>query len=769
MILDTQQQRLFDDFISHFEVKKTDGNGVMTAVCPSCRHEKLYINVSPHIETGNPTVLMDCKHNCTFDEIMSAAKLPTSAVYLKLPRPNFEDITQQREHVYTDSQGVPIAKKCITKYLDSYTNLKGQTHKAGSKTTLWQSYDQQTGKYVIGLNGLEMPLYHLHKLSSADTVIIVEGEKDVETLERMGYTATSSPNGAGSKWKTDYNKYLTGKSCIVLTDNDEVGKKAGIQTSESLVKSGIPVKLIRATDIYKDIKKKGDISDIVEVVGTEKAIDLLQNAIANATDYIPIQESKPAPISKTDNYELPEYFELSETTGKLKVNAALLAEHIRKNSHYFFVRNSAFEGVRRYWYNSKNGVYNMVSDSEIQGIIKGYITQYDLPCLKMKYVKDAFLDLTTDLRFIPEDDVNAEEKYINFKNGFMNLLTGELITHTPEIKSTIQLNAEYNPKKKYTLDDAPIFKRYIEDLTECDADKQQLLLEYLGGCLSNISGYRFKKALFLVGESNAGKSQFIKLICELLGKQNFASIGFADLDERFQSGVTYGKRLVCDPDMKIMRAKSNTRFMNMTGGDPISIEFKGFNGFSATYKGFLLFASNDLPKWSGNTTEAAYNRMIILTCNNAIPEDKRDPELLNKMLAERETIICCALSALREAVKRHYTFTIPYDCILTQQELKKSNSPSIDFFTGWCIQYPDSTSNIKHCFKCSEMYLVFTEWCRIYQNGYTPTKRTFRKEILTYLKTDEKTIIRIKDGTPYYKFTLTPEAKEEFRRYDSIA
>lgn len=767
MILDTQQQRLFDEFISHFEVKKTDTNGEITAVCPSCRHEKLYITVKAD-NNGNPVVLMDCKHNCTFGEIMSAAELPTSAIYLKPPRPNFEDITQQREHIYTDKQGKPIAKKFITKYFAEYTNKRGKTHKAGDKTTSWQRYDIQTEQYTTGLNGLKMPLYHLHKLSSADTVIIVEGEKDVETLERMGYTATSSPNGAGSKWKSDYNKYLTGKSCIVLTDNDEVGEKAGIQTAESLAKSNIPVKLIRATDIYKDIKKKGDISDIVEIVGTEKAVDLLKRAIIQSNDYIPMPKSETHQDNGIDVPKFPDYFEKDEKTGKLKVNAALLAEYVRKNSNYFFVRNSAFEGVRRYWYDSTTGVYNMVSDSEIQGIIKGYITQYDLPCLKMKYVKDAFLDLTTDLCFIPEDDVNSEENYINFKNGFMNILTGELIPHNPEIKSTIQLNAEYNPKKQYTLDDAPIFKGYIEDLTEGDSDKQQLLLEYLGGCLSNINGYRFKKALFLVGESNAGKSQFIKLICELLGKQNFASIGFADLDERFQSGVTYGKRLVCDPDMKIMRAKSNTRFMNMTGGDPISIEFKGFNGFSATYKGFLLFASNDLPKWGGNTTEAAYNRMIILNCNNAIPKEKRDPELLNKMLMERETIICCALSALREAVKRHYTFTIPYDCILTQQELRKSNSPSIDFFTGWCIQYTDSSTNIKHCFKCSEMYIVFVEWCRIYQNGYTPTKRTFRKEILTYLKADEKMIIRIKDGTPYYKFTLTPEAKEEFRRYDSI-
>lgn len=184
---------------------------------------------------------------------------------------------KDREHVYTDENGNILAKKTMYKYPD------------GSKSGLWNRYDNSTQQYIkkCGLDGLKMPLYHVGRLKNADIVYIVEGEKDVETLEKIGYTATSKPNGAGQKWEKDFNRYLQDKKCIILTDNDDSGEKAGIKTAESLVKDGITCKLIRATDIYKDVKPKGDITDIVEEVGTEKALDLLQNAVNNTADYIP--------------------------------------------------------------------------------------------------------------------------------------------------------------------------------------------------------------------------------------------------------------------------------------------------------------------------------------------------------------------------------------------------------------------------------------------------------------------------------------------------
>ena len=473
-----------------------------------------------------------------------------------------------------------------------------------------------------------------------------------------------------------------------------------------------------------------------------------------------------------ETIDLPYYiYEKEDRKGNLyyAVSTGYLAKYIQQNENYFYVSDHAFEGVRRYWYDSAKGVYILVSDDHIKSIIKDHITAWERVCgqslLKMKDVNEVFNNLITDHhRIVAETAVNGNEMLINFRNGFFDIESGQMLSHTPNAYSTIQLDANFYPNKKYSLEDAPVFKNYLETLTEGNQDKQQLILEYMGACLSNVPGYRFKSALFLVGKGDSGKSQIIKLLCELLGQSNYATVSFPELDDRFQSGATYGKRLVVDPDMKIMKAKSNHNFMTYTGGDPRQVEYKGLNPFTAVYNGLLLFAANELPKWGGNTTEAAYNRMIVIYCNNQIPKEKQDKKLLQKMLSERETIIAVALSALAAAISNGYEFTRPAECDKTLLDMKKGNSPAIDFFTSCCERLPDAETNIKHCYKCSDMYQVFVDWCKKYShNGYTPTIRDFRKEIFDFLKSDEKQMIKIYSGTRYYKFTLTIETKNEFR------
>ncbi|MDE5583807.1 MAG: hypothetical protein K2J08_08885, partial [Ruminococcus sp.] len=98
-----------------------------------------------------------------------------------------ESLVKLRTHVYQSMNHDNIAVKTIYRKPD------------GSKTAIWHRYEGST--LVKGLNGLKMPLYHVYNLAdNTKPVFIVEGEKDVETMEKLGYIATTSPNGAGSKW-----------------------------------------------------------------------------------------------------------------------------------------------------------------------------------------------------------------------------------------------------------------------------------------------------------------------------------------------------------------------------------------------------------------------------------------------------------------------------------------------------------------------------------------------------------------------------------------
>lgn len=75
---------------------------------------------------------------------------------------------------------------------------------------------------------VEPVLYHLPELltskSSDALVYLVEGEKDVETLEFHGLVATCNPMGSG-KWRESYTQALEDRHVVVLPDNDDAGRE----------------------------------------------------------------------------------------------------------------------------------------------------------------------------------------------------------------------------------------------------------------------------------------------------------------------------------------------------------------------------------------------------------------------------------------------------------------------------------------------------------------------------------------------------------------
>jgi len=67
--------------------------------------------------------------------------------------------------------------------------------------------------------GIDQVPYHVHRLAAASDIFVVEGQKDVETLEALGYTATTA-----SKWVESFRAYFRpDQHVIVLRDNDEKG------------------------------------------------------------------------------------------------------------------------------------------------------------------------------------------------------------------------------------------------------------------------------------------------------------------------------------------------------------------------------------------------------------------------------------------------------------------------------------------------------------------------------------------------------------------
>ena len=198
-----------------------------------------------------------------------------------------EPWVQLRTHIYQSMNHDNIATKTIYRKPD------------GSKTAIWHRYEGNT--LVKGLNGLKMPLYHVYNLAdNTKPVFIVEGEKDVETMEQLGYIATTSPNGAGSKWKTEYTPLFRDFDVVILADNDEVGLKSATNIAENVIQTARSVKIVPSQALYASLKPKGDISDIVECIGSERATQLIENVL-NGNEYIFIPKPSSSSEPQQDN------------------------------------------------------------------------------------------------------------------------------------------------------------------------------------------------------------------------------------------------------------------------------------------------------------------------------------------------------------------------------------------------------------------------------------------------------------------------------------
>lgn len=481
--------------------------------------------------------------------------------------------------------------------------------------------------------------------------------------------------------------------------------------------------------------------------------------ISEAEDKAAFQKSKAierhniiAPMSEQVS-ELPPYFfeKVNERTGEITytVTCPALAEHFRKNQRYFWLNTQGSGKPLRYIYS--NGVYSPVSDEEIKGIIKHYITDYLPLSLKMKDVDEVFKDLSCDKVFRKAEELNADENVINFENGLLYLDTMELRPHDPSVLSTIQIPCKWNAAAA----SAPVFESFLNTLTSGDKEVQRFLMQFIGAVISNVYGYRMKSALFMVGPGNTGKSQLKSLVEKLIGGQNCSPCNLKELEERFGTSAIYGKRLIGSSDMSFMTVKELKTFKSITGGDSVTVEFKGRDSFQYVYKGLVWFCTNQLPKFGGDRGDHVYDRIICIRCSNVIPPEQQDKHLLEKMYAEREAIIYAAVMALKSVIDNGGRFSVPEACIVEKKAYRIQNSPVLSFYEECCC---DRKTSVDNC-TCAKMYEVFKAWCRDNSN-YTPKKSEFRQELADTLSGgDISRLIKKVEGVRYFVFTLTTEAK----------
>ena len=126
--------------------------------------------------------------------------------------------------------------------------------------------------YVWNLQGVVQVPYRLKDIYDRrdEVIYIVEGEKDANTLAKMGYVATTNCFGA-SNWKVELNSHFSGRDCVIVPDNDQAGKMHSEKVVEQLKSVCSSLKVVN----LPVANESDDVTDYFGWLGSKEEFDRL--------------------------------------------------------------------------------------------------------------------------------------------------------------------------------------------------------------------------------------------------------------------------------------------------------------------------------------------------------------------------------------------------------------------------------------------------------------------------------------------------------------
>lgn len=255
------------------------------------------------VDLSDSGVLLHCHAGCPTERVVDALNLRMSDLFDEQPERPFNGQPQVKAYRPNgnSSNGASTEQNCsvetVYNYVDEHGELLFQVVRgraADGRKTFRQRRPDGHGGWTWNTRGVRKPLYRLPEMAKAirdgQPVVVVEGEKDVETVEQAGGTATCNPGGAG-KWLPEHTQVFAGYGgpIIVVADHDRPGYLHAAHVYDQLAAAGCTrLFLVRPGGGHKDISDQlaaghrlddwADLDDWDQIVGATDEADTADNS-----------------------------------------------------------------------------------------------------------------------------------------------------------------------------------------------------------------------------------------------------------------------------------------------------------------------------------------------------------------------------------------------------------------------------------------------------------------------------------------------------------
>lgn len=271
--------------------------------------------------------------------------------------------------------------------------------------------------------------------------------------------------------------------------------------------------------------------------------------------------------------------------------------------------------------------------------------------------------------------VQTEKTGVNFVNGFLTEDL-ELLPHDPDFGSRYILPYPYLPE---TAGKCTKFMALLTQIWGDDPDfgdkvaslQQAIALTFFQ------RAWEFHKVFLFLGPTRSGKSTLMDIISNLFPSVALCDVPPKDWSDKYKPAQMLGTLMNCAREFNEKERINEAMFKSLVTGEPVPLEMKFQDPFSARVKCAHWFASNHPPK-SSDKSGAFAARWLIFKFNKRIPDDEIVPNFADSILEEeREAIVAWAVQGLETVSK--FGYRIPPSSKEIVEQIQREENP-IRFF-----------------------------------------------------------------------------------------